>query len=935
MKMAIKKFSRDLVGHCLLFLFVCIQLIHHDPAHAGDHWLSRVRVKHPSKAESIIPAKQLTSTRPLPARATSSTAVFDITISLEENPQGDDDWTTDNGSDDAAQRKFEERIKAFARAVYQSTNGGHQIGTVTIYRDGASASSTDVLWRENCPADEGPQADISGFGKAGWQILMCTNWPGSSTMDEANASGYTLAHEWGHYTYGLFDEYAQEQCDAADIAAGTCHRATPRATDTASVPAIMNNQWIAARGTAPSDYSGGASDFLEHSTRNVAPYQDDSTGTNAQKRVYGESAWETLTSDPATDPKFKWLPTRTQYTTLTAPTDPNWLVSNDESNALGELNIRWVGDDLLDLSIDVSTSMRGTPLANAKTGANLLIDQLQPGTAVGVSSFSTSVARNFAITTIPDPDTGVVAAAKDAVNDLRVIGLTSMYDGLMLSLTDLQAFDANRTGIVYVLSDGYDNDSTATRQGVIAAYQAAGVPIIAFAYGSGAPTGALMDLASSTGGAFYQSPTTLPEIQAALIAAQTEFSDNVLLTSAKSSIAEGTSTRTIPIDSTLASVTVNLSYTGEQSDFEFYLLRPDGLDSGAAFNCEGSTSCSASLDETFFTSNGYGDYQVQMVNTTGSPVDVTALVSAAPAVTETFDIAVRFSSITVDYPSAMTIHATVTQGGIALSGLDLTAILTDPSGASSTLALFDDGVGADMFADDGTYSANFFYAQDGNYSAVVTARNTSGSAQTTFVGSQISLQEDGTAPPAPTPQDITENFTRTATASASASGVLADDHADDVAGGACTLISDDNTDTPGRIDIAGDMDCFTIVPSSTDAPLVLRVTTLSADMDPVLTVYDRSGSTQIAQVDLDDSENPDSGAILTLSADLLDASGLVFVVSHANEAAAGGSYDVSAGAPLTSDVKATDTGDDTDTDTDTGGGGGDGGGGGCFLDALF
>jgi len=886
--------------------------------HAGDHWLSRVTVTAPTQFDTIISEKQVSSENLDSTITTNSTVVFDITISLEANPQGDDDWTVDDGPNDADQRAYEERIKELARAVYQSTNGGHKIGMVTIYRDGALANLVDVLWNENCPIDEGPRSNTAGFGVAGKRIWMCTNWPGASTIATPKGSGYTLAHEWGHYTYGLYDEYAQEQCNPADIATNTCWDGTPRGTDTEAIPAIMNNQWFAASGTVPAGYSGSAADFLEFSTQNINPFRADSTGTNAQKRVFGESAWETLTRDPATDPKFSWLPKRTQYTMISVPTDPDWIVNNDESTALSELDIRWVGDKLMDISIDVSGSMGGTPLANAKTGANLLIDQIQPGTALGVSSFATDVVRNFAITNIPDPDNGVRASAKAAVNSLVAGGATSMYDGLMFSVNDLQAFDPNRTGVVYLLSDGLDNDSTATESSVISAYKAARVPIIAFAYGSFAPTGTLLNMANSTGGAFIQSPTTLPDIQAALLSAEAEFSDNVLLASARSFVPDGTTTWTIPMDSTLASAMINLSYTGSQTDFSFSLLNPDGTDSGTTFTCEGYTSCSVMLDETFFASNGYGDYQVQLVNNLGAPQDVTLLVSATPLGAETYDIAASFSSNTVNYPADMAVRATVTrERKVSLAGLDVVAKVTGPLGNISDVPLIDDGMGADIMANDGTYSASIPYWANGSYSAIVTASNTAGNAQTTFEGVMFSLLEDGTAPQAPQPVSVTENFVRVGTASAITAGVKDDDHANDPAGGACTVISNDNADTPGRIDYASDADCFTFVPSSTSDHITVRVTSLSLGMDPLLTIYDNTGTIQIAQVNLFTSESPSSGAVVTVDAADIDAAGLVFVVEHIDLTATTGSYNVSAGAPLTSDAPADGDSDGVADDIDT------------------
>lgn len=895
---------------------VALFLVGSTAVQAGDHWLSRVIIKTPGQPDTVMTASQ-TASEGLASvlQATSSQAVFEITISLDSNPQGDDNYKVDSGASDDEQNAYEKRIEEFARAVYQSTNGAHKIGKVTIFREGESANSADVVWNETCAADQGPRANSSGFGVAGWHIWMCTNWPGASTlMPTAKGGGYTMAHEWGHYAFGLYDEYAQEQCDPADIAANTCWKGTPRATDTAAIPAIMNDQWFAASGTGPPGYAGSAADFLEHSTQNIHPHRRDSTGTNAQRRVFGESAWQTLTRDPATDPKFSWLPTRTQYTALTAPADPDWIVSDDESTALSELDIRWVGNPVMELSIDRSGSMSGDPISNAKAGANLLIDQIQPGTALGVSSFArktnppdqTDITRNFAITDIPDPDTGVKVSAKAAVNALpsviNIEHLTPLYDALTFSLSGVQTFAPNRPGLVFVLSDGENNASlSADEASVISAYQAAGVPIIALAYGNYAPTGTLFKMADETGGAFYQSPTTLAEIQAIFLAAEAQFSSNVLLSSAKApAAASATTTLIIPMDSTLASARINLSYTGSQADFDFSLRLPDGTASGVPFVCEGAASCTATLDEAFFAASGYGDYQIQMVNKTGTAKDVTVLVSATPSGAKTYDIAVGFSSNTVHYPSNMALRATVTQGS-AIAGLDVSAIVTGPMGITFNLMLLDDGKGADLFANDGTYSVSIPYAADGIYSVVVTASNADGNAQTTFEGISVSLREDGTAV-MPTPTAITENFVRVGTASANVVGLMTDDHANDPTGGNCTGIFDDNADTPGRIDYAGDTDCFTVVPGSVSNPIIVRATSLTSGMDPVLTVYDHTGAIQIAQVNMSTSESPSSGVTVTVAAADLDPLGLVFVVQHIDPTATIGGYAVSAGTRLISDA---------------------------------
>jgi hypothetical protein len=87
-------------------------------------------------------------------------------------------------------------------------------------------------------------------------------------LDEEGA-GYTLAHEWGHYAYGLGDEYKIESSDVA------------------VVPSIMNDQWSAR---------GGGTEWLNFSI----PFQSDPPGPfqntrkTDQHRLYEESGWETL-----------------------------------------------------------------------------------------------------------------------------------------------------------------------------------------------------------------------------------------------------------------------------------------------------------------------------------------------------------------------------------------------------------------------------------------------------------------------------------------------------------------------------------------------------------------------------------------------------------------------------------------------------------------
>jgi len=905
------------------------------PTMAGDHWLSRVHVYDQTGA-----VKTLAS--PTDAEATSFTqsanAVFDIVISLQSDPQGDDDSTVDAGASDDEQNAYEERIKEFANAVFESTNGAHKIGRVTVYRDYKQWSLADVVWETDCTNDPdalgGPWAHAGGFGKAGKFIHMCTNWTGSSSMATPKGSGYTLAHEWGHYAYNVYDEYADNQCE---INIGTlfgllCPAWQPRSTDTVS-HSIMHNQWNAASGTVSAGYSGSSADYLEYSTPNSEPYVTPNTsalgiGRNGQERYFGESAWETLTRNPATDPRWPDLD-RTQYTNLTAPTSPDWIVTGGTSGAQSELDIRWVGDQVVELMIDRSGSMGGSPIANAKTGASLLIQQLPEGqAAIGVGTFETNVAQNYPITDIPDPDTSIKSDAIAQVNAISTTGLTALYDGLIFALDEVEDFQTttgtSREGVVYVLSDGGDNSSSATEADVIAAYQSAGIPIVAFGYGGGAPTGTLGRMASATGGLFLQSPTTVAEITAALLSANAAFSNNVLVSSGASTVAAGaTETVTVPLDGSLTSATINVNWTGSDTDAALRLLDPSGADTGVAFTCSGSVSCTADVDSTVLGAGGAGDYGVEIASASGGEIEANVIVSAAPtAGTTGYEISTEITGgSAVTYPAPMTISSTVS-GGMPLSGLDVEAVVTDPGGTETTVPLLDDGQDADPVADDGTYTATYHYMMPGVHSVRVQATNT-GNAQTSGAGLSVAVQEDGTPQNLPV-SSVPETFTRVASTTATVGSVLPDDHADDpTVPAACTNFADDNVDVPGRIDRAGDVDCFFFTPSSTSDDLVARVTGLTNGMEPVITIYGPNGNTQLLEVDLAASENDQVGTVATVPASALDAAGHVVTVTHADDTADVGGYAFSVGASLVSDRPSaeSDGGDDggDDGDDDSGG----------------
>lgn len=200
----------------------------------------------------------------------------EIDVTLYSDP------TTDN-----ERAPYENIMRHFADGLYEAANGAHKLGTVTFHPSGADANTADIVWVEECH----PSASPAGFGTDGLHINMCDIFTDGSGQgndydfmsDEAHqvGGGYTLAHEWGHYYYGLYDEYVGD---------GSYDHIFqfPHSTDEAVMNSIMNSQWNARDGNY---------DWLNFSV------SKNDTRETAQFRVYTACGWDTLVRPVTDDPR--------------------------------------------------------------------------------------------------------------------------------------------------------------------------------------------------------------------------------------------------------------------------------------------------------------------------------------------------------------------------------------------------------------------------------------------------------------------------------------------------------------------------------------------------------------------------------------------------------------------------------------------------------
>jgi hypothetical protein len=243
---------------------------------------------------------------------------IDVTVSL---------YRATNTSDERA--PYEAIMGYFADAIFEMSNGTQRVGTVTIYQNGQMKNTANVVWTANV----WPASSVAGWSISGAQVGMADVFPFGTPyhaldLGSQRGAGYTLGHEWGHYFYGLYDEY-QGKATCGDPAAIDA----PQTCDVAVPDSVMTSQWNATSG----NYT-----WLNFS---IAANQ---TRRNADWRVYGASGWEVLSRSPNNDPRDgsrKNLPQRGYFPELAGVAPQNNQASSIElpnSEARTALRINWI-----------------------------------------------------------------------------------------------------------------------------------------------------------------------------------------------------------------------------------------------------------------------------------------------------------------------------------------------------------------------------------------------------------------------------------------------------------------------------------------------------------------------------------------------------------------------------------------------------------------
>lgn len=350
---------------------------------------------------------------------TTGVSDIDLTISLDWDPAKVNQSVTPRGMTVA---ETEAAVRSFAASLYGMTNGLHRLRNIYIHTSRKAWTTADIRY-------VGTRAGRSEANVAAWQVpnQQITMYVYESKTEADDYPGPVIAHEMGHYLYGLLDEYREADGKTIQqlIQAGESYM--PSAEDDGTQPSIMNQH-------------GSYPNWFSHSGSYAGPAGKLNT---AQYRIYGKSIWDTLTSAPSTDPAYAREFGRRQFEAFvgkrfTSAADLKAPQTGTLQGYDAALNIIWVDAPVLNLVL-LDSAIPASRWAEASTGAADLARNLHAGGYLQVQSgSSTGLAR----TILSETNRSTLAAQAGQVQQAAAVSLEA---ALSAALVQVRAYRSTLT----------------------------------------------------------------------------------------------------------------------------------------------------------------------------------------------------------------------------------------------------------------------------------------------------------------------------------------------------------------------------------------------------------------------------------------------------------------------------------------------------------
>ena len=307
-------------------------------------------------------------------------------------------------------------IREAALSVFTMTEGRHRLGTITVYRNKQFGNNVSI---QLINTNGRSKANIAGFGVRNSTSFNHLSFEG--TFESQRKLGRVIAHELGHYTYGLFDEYVD-----AGTPLNPNDPGAPSQSDNAK-NTFMNDQNTFPSLSTPADYA------------NPAQRQ------TAQARVFatsrdlgGGSAWETLTRTPDQDPESARGLGRTFFEAFRGINPATLQLTRPEAGFDQSLNMVFAPNPQFRDVIVVDRTLAPNRFAEVIQAAKALVGQAQADTQLAIvvsPAVSGPVTATSTVLGYTDSSAAGKQALGAALESLQptpqgAVGATGAFDGV-------------------------------------------------------------------------------------------------------------------------------------------------------------------------------------------------------------------------------------------------------------------------------------------------------------------------------------------------------------------------------------------------------------------------------------------------------------------------------------------------------------------------
>lgn len=584
--------------------------------------------------------------------------VFRLVVSVRHN------------ADAARLNEWRASFQHASQMLFDATLGQHRFGEILVANRSMGSAEADCWLMEA----DGPSGSSHGFAQLGEH---------STLMADERFRPFIILHEFSHYAYDTFDEYAGPAGPGAECIGGS------------TATACIMESGFSAGDRFGSSGTGGP--LVEGRIRHFCVASNhDPDGDTRQEARRGHSCWESMS---------------VRFPDLVVPSTP------PATGSPGHVpNISWVilaPEQRFVLAVDRSNSMAGPKLREAQSGCHWWIDNAVVGDVLGSVSFAASASVDHSLLTLAsDADRQSHRAAVDA---WVAGGNTAIGGALRAALDEIVGLGQRAaTQVAVLLTDGLQNRGEAVED-VLPDLATAGVRVYVIGVGPTIDEALLNAIATITGGRFVRIDPSLSEtdesfaIRTALEELSFEVRDNGgLVTSSDHSSEPGTTLRkTVVIEEGCAKATFLVSRRGLKDKLALSLVDP----SGTSF----STDNPSPGVRVIGGARPYGAIQVPTPRAGPWKIEVRASAENSRSVpfhllvgSENSRIGTAFHAGMPTYRPGEEVRLTLRVfAPVPVTGVKIKAELRGPRNSGTPIAFRDDGRNGDEVPQDGAYTAVF------------------------------------------------------------------------------------------------------------------------------------------------------------------------------------------------------------------------------------